>query len=307
MPKLTMTGWEIGSSEAGAIVLHKTAFTTRSEVLTRHKHARAGVEHIDRPLNLNAIRRGTHLEHGVAAWAQEVLEEKTDAEVYMYEPDSPYQKPEYGIASSIDRIIEVNNLQMDMPDGSECTFSGMGVMEIKTDFYHTGRPKPEWVIQVQHQLICADLEWGLICCMDQAGKLNFYPVKYEPSIVKTMLEAYEEFWSLVNEDGEYPPIANEVKVKYQDIEKLLPKTNQDVMQLCSDFLKASAEEREWRKAKSELKEALAETLDALGVTHARLPGFEIVSFEEMKQKKQMVDTGELVPSHKFSIKEIASE
>ena len=65
MPKLTRTGYEIGSSEAGAIVLHKTSFQTRHEVLQKHKLARAGVEAIDEVRNQRALRRGTHLKLGL--------------------------------------------------------------------------------------------------------------------------------------------------------------------------------------------------------------------------------------------------
>ena len=45
MPKLTKIGYEIGSSEAGAIVLHKTSFQTRHEVLHKHKLAGRGRNH----------------------------------------------------------------------------------------------------------------------------------------------------------------------------------------------------------------------------------------------------------------------
>lgn len=35
MPKLTITAEEIGSSDAGAIVLHQTTFATRHDVLQK--------------------------------------------------------------------------------------------------------------------------------------------------------------------------------------------------------------------------------------------------------------------------------
>ena len=40
MPKFTITGKEIGSSECGAIVLGKTAWLTRQQVLDNTKKAR---------------------------------------------------------------------------------------------------------------------------------------------------------------------------------------------------------------------------------------------------------------------------
>jgi len=308
MPKLTKTGYEIGSSEAGAIVLHKTSFQTRHEVLRRHKLARAGVEDIEQIRNPNALQRGTHLELGVANWAQERLVEMTSAHVQMEEPEEAFSKPDLGIASSVDRIIELHApLHLDKSDGTVTSFNHVGIMEVKTDFYHQGKPKPEWVIQVLHQMLCTDLRWGIIACMDQSGKLHFYPVDWDENMVVLMIEAYAEFWELVKNDGEYPPIAQDPKPEFKDISDMLPQTNQDVAQLCGDYLKASAEERQWKKTKEDIRDAIETCLDALGVEYAALPGFEITSASVMKEKKKMVGTGEMAPSSKFAIKEISND
>jgi len=308
MPKLTKTGYEIGSSEAGAIVLHKTTFQNRIEVLRKHKLARAGVEELDEVRNQNALRRGTHLEAGVASWAQERLEEMTGGTVSMFEPDVAYRKEDMGIASSVDRIIRLSDaLHLEKADGSVAIHEGEGIMEVKTDFYHHNRPKPEWVMQVMHQMLCTDLRWGIIACMDQGGKLHFYPVEFDPNMANAMILAFAEFWELVKSDGEYPPIAQDAKPEFIDISDLLPETNSDVAQLCGDYLKASAEERMWKKTKQGIRDGIEQCMDALGVEHAKLPGFEITSTEVFKEKKKMLPTGEMAPSSKFAIKEISYE
>ena len=308
MPKLTKTGYEIGSSEAGAIVLHKTTFQNRIEVLRKHKLARAGVEELDEVRNQNALRRGTHLEAGVASWAQERLEEMTGGTVSMFEPDVAYRKEDMGIASSVDRIIRLSDaLHLEKADGSVAIHEGEGIMEVKTDFYHHNRPKPEWVMQVMHQMLCTDLRWGIIACMDQGGKLHFYPVEFDPNMANAMILAFAEFWELVKSDGEYPPIAQDAKPEFIDISDLLPETNSDVAQLCGDYLKASAEERMWKKTKQGIRDGIEQCMDALGVEHAKLPGFEITSTEVFKEKKKMLPTGEMAPSFKFAIKEISYE
>ena len=92
-----------------------------------------------------------------------------------------------------------------------------------------------------------------------------------------------------------------------DITEMLPQTNQDVAQLCSDYLKASAEESAWKKTKAEVKDAIVVALDSLGVERARLPGFEIKSVTVTKPKKEMVETGETYESLSFSVKEVSSE
>jgi hypothetical protein len=77
--------------------------------------------------------------------------------------------------------------------------------------------------------------------------------------------------------------------------------------LCGDYLKASAEERMWKKTKEGIRDGIEQTMDALGVEHAALPGFEITSTDVMKEKKKMMPTGEMAPSRKFAIKEISYE
>ena len=144
MPKLTKTGTEIGSSEAGAIVLHKTSFQTRQQVLEKHKLAHAGVEAIDEVRNQRALRRGTHLEAGVASWANEEIERLSGGDAIMFEPTEAYRREGLGVASSIDRIIELTEpLTLPKVDGDNVTVHGQGIVEIKTDCYHHDNPKPE--------------------------------------------------------------------------------------------------------------------------------------------------------------------
>lgn len=305
MPKLTKDGVEIGSSEGPTIVLHKNKFgDTRQAKLDKFKKVRAGVELLpDRPRNPGALRRGTHLEYSVGTWAQEELEIMTSGAVEMYEPTEAFRDEGLKIASSVDRIIKLEeNLEL---EGH--VFKGEGIMEIKTDFYHQGKPHAEWLIQVHHQMICTGLPWGIVACMDQHGKLHFYPVPFEKQLAEVMLDAYGQFWHLVETDGDYPPVAEAPKAELVDITDMLPQTNQDLEQLCADYLKASAEETAWRKTKAEVKDAIVFCLDALDVEHAKLPGFVIKSETVTKPKKQMVETGEVYETISFSVKEASGE
>ena len=308
MPKLTKTGWEIGSSEAGAIVLHKTAFQTRHEVLHNHKLARAGVETIDRA-ETPAMRRGNALEGGVADWASIEIETLTGIENHVWEPTEPYKLEELGIASSIDRFIEVQEpIQLPKLDGQLVQMEGVGVLEIKTDFYHHNKPKEEWVIQVAHQMLCADLQWAIIACLSQTGKLHLYPVKRSHALERVMKDAFEEFWQLIEADEEYPPIdtlTNEPEPT--NIVEALPKTHVEITDICNDYLRACAEAASWNKTKSELKDALCDVLDNLNTEIGTLPGHKIKSVYKMKPKKKMVETDEIVESHSFSVKEISNE
>ena len=63
-----------------------------------------------------------------------------------------------------------------------------GIYEIKTDAYDDGRPKPECFMQVHHQMICTDLDWGIIACIDQHFQLKLYPVHCDPKLEEVMLK-----------------------------------------------------------------------------------------------------------------------
>jgi len=308
MPKLTRTGYEIGSSEAGAIVLHKDSFKSRHEVLRKHKLARAGVESIDEVRNEFALRRGTHLEPGVASLANEEIERLSGGDAIMFEPTEAYRKEGLGIASSIDRIIELSEpITLDKHDGGQATFMGQGIVEIKTDFYHNDKPKPEWIIQVMHQMFCAEMNWAIIACMCQRGKLHLYPVEWDAMMVEIMADCYAEFWTLVKEDGEYPPIAEDDKPFYHDITKHLKKSNQDLALLCSDYLKWAGAERAAKTEKDKLKEDITLCLDSLDVEYAKIPGFQIKAASQTKERKTQIGTGEFYDSVSFAIKETSNE
>tara|TARA_R100001369_G_scaffold19297_1_gene35206 strand:+ start:6109 stop:7038 length:930 start_codon:yes stop_codon:yes gene_type:complete len=309
MPKLTITGKEIGSSEASAIVLQKNSYHTRQEVLERHKRARAGVEEIgEKVFSENALRRGTHLEHSIAPWAAEEILEIHGVTVKMWEPVKSYQVKELGIASSVDRIIELESPLRLQGTGDDFVLEGEGICEIKTDFYHNSKVKPEWVIQVAHQMLCTGHKWAIIICMSQKGKLHYYPVESNSKFNELLKDCYKEFWELVEMDGDYPPLdLSKNEPEFLDLVEVLPKSHADVAMMCSDYLKANSEANSWKKVKDGLKNKLVDVLDSLDIEAAKLPGFKIVSKTVLKNKKEYVDTGDKVESHSFSIKEISYE
>ena len=84
---------------------------------------------------------------------------------------------------------------------------GKGVLEVKSDFYHTGKCKPDWMIQVHQQMMCADLPWAVVLVMTQQGKLVTYAFKRDMKLCNQILQAAREFWDLLEKDKDYPPAA----------------------------------------------------------------------------------------------------
>lgn len=308
MPKFTKTGYEVGSSESATIVLMETPYETNQDVLNRHRDKLNNVERIDdhKIKNSSALRRGLHLESSVADWGKEELEIlNPNSTISMYEPQSSFQNLPEKMGASIDRIIEVSEVPIKLQDNNDEVFSftGTGIVEIKTDFYHKGKLRPEWLIQVHHQMICSNLSWGIVFCMDQKGSINFYPINKNEKLCTLIADKIREFWHLIDTGADYPIIQKQSK-DFVDIEHMLEKSNHDFEQLCNDYTSASGEARKWSKTKDEIKSSIQDIMDTLGITHAKFLNYEIVSETKIKQKKKMVNTGETYESYAFTLKEI---
>jgi len=306
MPKLTKTGYELGSSEAGAVVLHRTTFNTRHEILQKHKLARAGVEQIDDNRFATARLRGNMLEDGVARWAAHDIEDKTGEPCEIYEPTEAYKKPHLGIASSIDRIVKLGApIEMITVSGDPVSFDGEGILEIKTDAYHEGKPKPEWMVQVMHQMLCSEFNWGIIACLNQKLKLNLYPVKFDQSMAENMIYAYAEFWELINTDKDYPPISENDDAP-TDLTEIVD-SHRDVSLACAAYLNAKSKVREHQAEADNCKEVLKDVLDQFELSYASVPGFELKLKKSWRERKEHRGTGEFYQQDTLTVKDIEDE
>ena len=62
----------------------------------------------------------------------------------MYEPTEPFRDKTIKIGASVDRIIFLSN-EVKI---NSFVFDGEGILEIKSDFYHEGICRNEWIVQV---------------------------------------------------------------------------------------------------------------------------------------------------------------
>ena len=250
------------------------------------------------------------MEPAIAGMVESRINRMCEKPCEMWEPTEPFKKPR--AAASIDRIVKLTDpITLVNGDGEEVTMSGTGVCEIKSDRYHHGKPKPEWVFQVVHQMYCADISWGMIGCFDQDFKLHLYPVERSANLIGIMLEAYDEFWNLVDTDGEYPPDpdpdADVVAVSYPDGWE----TNADISGAAQGYVEANAEValaraklRELEKERDEYKDALVDVMYLSNITHVDADGYRIHSEYISKPKKKMVETEDYTETLKFSVKEL---
>jgi hypothetical protein len=314
MPKLTKTGWELGSSETAPVVLGVDDYgNTNQSVLEEHKRARAGVETLDtKRFSKQALMRGTHLEHGVAAWFLESIKEDIP-NLKLWEPKEAFYDKEHGLGSSVDRILEipVGHELVIGSDGEEPTiFIGKGIVEIKTDFYHKDVCKPMWMIQVHQQMITTGLPWALVVCMNQKGQLKLYPFHRDDLLVQTIKDKAKEFWQLVEDDGDYPPLPAEAEAEGLKVVELSKddRKNFDLDSLCSAYQAASSEARQATKIKDGLKDQIIMHMDSIDADVIKTETFTVKCVTTKKPKKQMVPVqGEFVETTSFNIKEVSHD
>ena len=330
MPKLTIDGKQVGSSDIASLVLQKDSFHTRDEIYERHFNARHKVSTMrDHKLKkLWAIQRGNELELPTFKlfWNNLLMEiESTYGELpdlddlSWFQPDFAYV-PEYynknhkvlGMGSSIDFIIKSSKEYEVQVRGQPIKiFPGKNIIEIKTDFYKGGKLKPEWSLQVQLQMICAGLKHGIVVCFASDGDLHIYPMEINEKICKVIMDKCKEFWKMIEDGKKYPPISESqdtsLRTKTLD-ETILKKTNQDMVQMSEDYLVASVEERKWKKTKDGIKQDIVELLDNLEIDVLTIPDqYQIKSVTTEVPKKKMVETGQMTERHSFTIKEIKDE
>ena len=308
--KKTITGEELGASEMPAVLLHKDAYgNTRQDKLDEHKRAVAGVEVIDQKvLHKNALLRGTYLEHAIVPWWLETLKEdgmQCEAE----EPSKAFRIKEARLGATLDRILTVPKGFDLVTNGLE--LKGKGVLEVKTDFYHTNKCKPDWMIQVHQQMMCANLPWAVVLVMTQQGKLVTYAFERDEKLCKQILAAAKEFWKLLEEDGDYPPIVDPKEEGLKEV-TIKPREkvgdNLDIEVVATDCIKAKAESRHWSKIAKDNQEILELHMDSIGADIMNVGSYQIKSVTTQKPKRTMVDVpGQFIDSTSFSIKEISDD
>lgn len=297
MPKFTITGKEIGSSECGAIVLGKTAWLTRQQVLDNTKKARNNsVDISEKNFESSAARRGNRLEPFVGQMASE------DLGVDITYPDHAHRNEQLRIGASIDAIITNDtNLTIANPlDGKLITFPASdGIMEIKTDTDHRGVPKPEWVIQVHHQMLCSGIEWAVIAVFTQKMEIKIYPIVKNEETITQIKTAIKEFWHLVDNDMDYAEVVEKETQGVVDLSFYADKINAKFSSLCEDYIRSNNEAKHWSKIASEIKDTIIVHMESINVEEGFYgpPGdrylIKVKSTEYLKGKKVLLkDTPE---------------
>mgnify|MGYP003115068748 FL=1 len=306
--KKTITGKELGASEIGTIILGKNSYgQTDNDVLDKHKRASIGVSHIRENEYSRPLTRGKHLEAGIVNWWLEETFAKQKVKIVADELDFAVRMEREKIGATLDRLIKING-ELEV-DGE--VFTGEGVLEIKTDYYHQNKPKIEWIYQVNQQLICVNktldkkLTWGLIVCACQKGKLHTYPVKLNKKYIKDIFGAAITFWNHFDYGTRFPEPEEKQEDKKLDIRTLNPEhivtfnnENYLLVDVIDNYLNAKREERQSKKTTTTHKEILDFAIDQMNCDGIQIDKFHVVAERTTKERTEQRGTGQFYDTRK---------
>lgn len=156
----------------------------------------------------------------------------------------PYQTVQHAsipmLFATPDRTIEIT--EDSKPDKYGNLFEGDGVGEFKnTGEFHReewedGGP-PMYLIQLQVQLMCTEMNHGTLAGLVGGNKLRWYRYAADQEIHDTIAEKVEQFWWHV--ENNQPPDVPEGQFTHEMYQKLHPKDNGETITLCDEALEWS--------------------------------------------------------------------
>lgn len=207
MPKLTITGKELGCSELPSIVETNdgfTGYTSRNDVLKKHIDARIG-GHVDNRLgDVNArVRAGNYMEGPIGKMVLDKLNQigKVTTEIPIEADRNPLVP---GLGSSPDLYLTVqDSIQFNDNFQVSHTLTGKGLIEIKNSTI-PGYPT-NVRIQAQGQMLCGNHSWCIVARLVSGWDLQLYVEYPNREVQDKIIESVNDFWSRVETEDYYDP------------------------------------------------------------------------------------------------------
>ena len=276
MAKFSDDAKELGASRVPAIVLGQTKFSTNERERQKTLYAKQGIPFIESDFNSEAKERGDRFELVLIDWSLDKLAKIGEGvvDVRLHEVTDGHRLPDLGLCASLDAIVQIDGeiTMQDPQTKGHMILTGMGALEIKStnadDF-----PRHEHVIQLQTQLLCSGLKWGIIAILGKSQRLHLVPYKADQELHNIIMEKVTEFWQKVDLDEPYPPLDNG-KAYTINLDHL--KTKNEVIRIAMDWAKADAEVREWTTTRQECQEALELVMEQNDAEIAEIGEYKIL-------------------------------
>jgi predicted phage-related endonuclease len=175
-----------------------------------------------------------------------------------------------GMACSLDYIIDEPG-----PEERKLGFTGPGVLQLKN--VDQAQHKQKWVeneppfpvlVQLQHEIACAGVTWGVIAGLVGGNNLPAYRYEERQKTIELIRQRVGEFWQ--NVEAKKPPhvdgkdsTAAALAALYPTLADLLPidlSNDNELPEICAGLLVASADVKGAKAIEQEYKNRLAEKM-----------------------------------------------
>ena len=186
----------VGASESAGLLHCQAEYQMSAYTLWHVKSGR-----IDPPdVKGERVKWGKRLEQVIAEAACEEYGWQSGAGGYVVHPTLK------GMACTLDHVIFAG------PEAEQ--FGGPGCLEVKnTDWlihrrqWTEDEPPVHIIVQLQHQLACADYDWGVVVSLVGGNRLERYVYERRPKLIGAIENRIAEFWKSIEAD-EQPGVDN---------------------------------------------------------------------------------------------------
>lgn len=168
------------------------------------------------------------------------------------------------------------------PQGQkEIRLEGKGVIEAKSTTAHFTETPPSYrgLWQLQMQLLCTGLKWGIVAVLYQGSRHVVYVYERDESMMKQLIEAGKDFYQRLDGIDWFPVVDGvDASKTYSNAEDELPSINLNTLE--DDALEYFQAKQTIRTLESVVKDKEALIMDAMGNhTKAHLSDGEEILFE----------------------------
>lgn len=266
-----LTRDDIATASIAPYLFNEYKYGSRNEALKRCIDAKHGK--LTRFEQTNIQRTGDVLEPVLITEGCERLgmtDIQTNINVVAEHPYFLFQASLDGLAHADNLVIKEDvSRGIYLPDATEVKLHGQGVVECKCTRDYAEDTPAAWrgVLQMQAQMECASVDWGLLVVLYQSTDFRLFVYKRDPAFADKLKDAVEDWNRRVQEEDYFPfelldekrndgvlvhPEATEDEVV--DLDKLYEDHARQIM-LCDETIK---------NAKASKQNAMAKLMEAMG-------------------------------------------
>jgi len=195
---------------------------------------------------------------------------QTDINVVAKHPYLLFEASLDGMAHADNLVIKEDESKgIYLPNATEVKLDGQGVVENKVTNSYPESPPALWrgVLQLQAQMECAGVDWGVLCVLYQSTTFRIFVYKRDPAFADKLRDAVEDWNGRIKEEDYFP--FELLDDKRNDGVLVHPEATEeeliDLDMLCEDHAKQiMLSDEAIKNAKANKQRATAALMEAMG-------------------------------------------